>query len=111
MRGPGPKSNGPSMSIHAWTFFSAWNSASRSTFKSRTRGNLLNGSSRMGCFRSSMSAEQAWRGVPLIIMLQAPHTSSRHTLSHTTGVVGSPLAFTGFLRISISAETTFICGW
>ena len=111
MRGPGPKSKGPSMSIQAWVFFKASNKRVLSTFKSRTRGNLVSGSKPMGCLRSSIRAEQAWRGVPLMIMVQAPQTSSRHTLSQTTGVVGLPWAFTGFFLISIRADTTFICGW
>ncbi|SIC54350.1 Uncharacterised protein [Mycobacteroides abscessus subsp. abscessus] len=53
---------------------------------------------------------QDWRGLPFMIIEQAPHTSSRQFMSHAIGVVLSPLEFTGLRRISISAEITFIFG-
>ena len=52
----------------------------------------------------------AWRGLPLITIEQAPHTSSRQFDSHTTGLVLSPLALTGLRWISISALMTFMFG-
>ena len=51
--------------------------ALRSTIRSRTTGNVLIGSSRIGCSSLSISAVHAWRGLPLITIEQAPHTSSR----------------------------------
>ena len=73
-------------------------------------GNELSGARRMGCSSWSISDEHACRGLPLISIEQLPHTSSRHTLSHTTGSTFSPLALTGFLRISIRAPVTFMFG-
>jgi hypothetical protein len=49
----------------------------RSTCRSRTSGNLLSGSTRMGCSRLSTSAEQAMRALPLMRMAQEPQISSR----------------------------------
>ena len=49
----------------------------RSVARSRTTGNLENGSSRIGCSRLSISAEQAIRALPLISMAHDPQTSSR----------------------------------
>ncbi len=76
----------PSMGTQALTFFSDSNIRCRSTIRSRTSGNLVIGSRVTGCSSWSMSAVQAWRTLPFITMLQAPHTSSRQLQSQTTGV-------------------------
>ncbi len=62
----------------------------------------------MGCFSLSMRAEQAWRGTPLMTMEQAPQTSSRQLLSHTTGLIRFPALFTGFSWISMRQAITFM---
>jgi len=53
-------------------------------------------------------AEQDCLGFPFITMEQAPHTSSKQFISQATGVVFFPSAVTGFRRISIKAEITFM---
>src|SRR5690606_6357181 len=110
MRGPGPRSYVPSMGIHALTRLSASNIRERSTIRSRTTGNVFIGESRIGHSSLSTSAEQAWRGLPLMTIEQAPHTSSRQFDSQTTGFVRSPFALTGLRWISISALMTFMFG-
>src|SRR5882672_8701183 len=54
-------------------------------------------------------ALHAWRTRPLTSIEHAPHTSSRHEASHTTGATVSPPTVTGFFRISPSAAMTFMC--
>ncbi|MNF04159.1 hypothetical protein D3C80_2036100 [compost metagenome] len=78
--------------------------------RSRTTGKVFIGSIRTGCSRLSISAAQACRGLPLITIEQAPHTSSRQLESQQTGTVLSPLALTGLRWISIKALITFIPG-
>ena len=51
---------------------------------------MVNGSSVTGWSSLSTRAEHDWRALPLMSMVQAPHTSSRQPLSHTGGVVGVP---------------------
>src|ERR1700719_2391724 len=72
----------------------------RSVARSRTIGNLENGSSFTGCSRLSISAEQAMRAFPLISMAQEPQTSSRQLESKETGVVFLPSRVTGFSAMS-----------
>ncbi len=55
-----------------------------------------------------MRALQAWRTLPLMIMVQEPQTSSRQLASQTGGVVLPPSTVTGFRWISIRAEMTFM---
>src|SRR6185437_14635726 len=74
-------------------------------------GNLLKGSTVMGCSSLSTSAEQAMRARPLIRMAQDPHTSSRQFESYAIGVVALPSRVTGLSAISIMAEITFIPGF
>src|SRR5688572_13046249 len=71
----------------------------RSTNRSRTRGYFVIGSSVIGCSSLSTRAEQLWRVLPLMSIVQAPHTSSRHPLSHTGGVVWRPSLVTGWAAI------------
>src|SRR5260370_4213167 len=80
----------------------------RSVARSRTTGNLENGSSRIGCSRLSINAEQAIRALPLISIAHDPHTSSRQFESYVTGVVAFPSRVDGSAAISINAEMTFI---
>src|SRR3954469_24370858 len=93
IRGPGPKSYVPSIGIHAFTFFNESNIRLLSTCKSRTTGNVLIGSKRIGCSSWSTIAEQDWRGFPLITIEQAPQTSSKQFISQIIGVVFSPFLF------------------
>ena len=58
----------------------------------------------------STSALHDCRTRPLMRIVHEPHTSSRHTDSHATGVVFSPEAVTGRRWISMSALMTFIRG-
>src|SRR6202034_1269773 len=76
-RGPGPRSYVPSIGTQALTVFKFSKSTLRSTARSRTTGNLENGSRRIGCSRLSINAEHAMRARPLINMAHEPHTSSR----------------------------------
>src|SRR5690625_5267015 len=78
--------------------------------KSRTTGNVDIGSKRTGCSNWSTNAEHDLRAYPLITIEHAPHTSSKQFISHLTGVVFLPSAVTGFFRISINPEITFIFG-
>ena len=75
-------------------------------------GNLVIGSSVIGCSSFAISAEHDCRTRPLMIMVQAPQTSSRQLESHTTGEVALPSAVTGLRWISIRHEMTFAprCG-
>lgn len=98
------------MGTQARTRFRASNMRIRSTIRSRTRGNLVMGSSTTGCSSWSIRALQAWRTFPLMIMVQAPHTSSRQLASQTTGLTFAPCTVTGWRRTSISAEITFMRG-
>src|SRR5581483_4603984 len=77
MRGPGPRSYVPSTGTQALTRFRFSNSTLRSTARSRTTGNLLKGSMRMGCSNLSTSAEHAICALPLMSMAHDPQTSSR----------------------------------
>ena len=67
----------PSTGTHAFTLFRFSKSTLRSTARSRTTGNLENGSIVIGCSRLSTSAEHAMRALPLISMAHEPQTSSR----------------------------------
>ena len=99
------------MGIHALTRFRASNIGVRSTWRSRTTGNLVSGSSVTGPSPSvSISAAHDCRGFPFTSMVHEPHTSSRHEASQWTGVVRSPCFVTGCLRISIRHEITFMLG-
>src|ERR1700677_3602051 len=96
------------MGIQALTLDRAWNMGARSTTRSRTTLNLLKGATVMGWGRRSTSAVQAWRGLPLMSMEQAPQTSSRQLLSHTTGLTFLPALFTGLIWISMRQAMTFM---
>src|SRR5688500_14757885 len=83
----------------------------RSTYRSRITGNLLIGSSVIGDRSGetfSTSALHAWRTLPLISIVHAPHTSSRHALSQTGVVVCLPAAVTGWAATHWSTEITFM---
>src|SRR6202030_2646462 len=82
----------------------------RSVARSRTIGNLENGSSFTGCSRLSISAEQAMRAFPLISMAQEPQTSSRQLESKETGVVFLASRVTGFSAMSRKQMMMFIDG-
>src|SRR5579863_8284075 len=110
MRGPAPRSYVPSIGTQALTAFRFSKITLRSVARSRTMGNLENGSSLTGCSRLSISAEQAMRARPLISMAQEPQTSSRQFESYVIGVVALPSRVTGLAAISISEEITFIPG-
>jgi hypothetical protein len=93
--------------------FRSLNNRWRLTNKSRTIGNLLMGSSVIGSPGSpslSTSAEQLWRTLPLITMVQAPQTSSRQPASHTGGVVATPEVVVGLAAMYWRQEMMFICG-
>jgi hypothetical protein len=96
----------PSTGTQAFTFSRASNIFWRSTWRSRTTGNFVSGSSRIGCSSSSISAAQACRGTPLTSMLHAPHTSSMQLDSQTTGLTRRPSTVSGCWRRYMSAETT-----
>src|SRR5687767_15791704 len=98
------------MGTHALARFRSLNSRERSTHRSRITGNLLIGSSVIGCSSLSTRAEQLCRVLPLISIVHAPQTSSRQALSHTGEVVGVPSAVTGWAAIHWRTEITFICG-
>src|SRR5690242_13950656 len=113
MDGPVPRSYVPSMGIHALTRLRSLNSRWRSTNRSRTRGNLVIGSSVIAPSTVpilSTSAEQAWRVRPLMSIVQAPHTSSRHPLSQTGDVVSTPSVVTGWAAMYWRHEMTFMFG-
>src|ERR1039458_10194739 len=98
------------MGIQTLTAFKFSNKTDRSTCRSRTSGNLLSGSTRIGCSRLSTSDEQAMRARPLMRIAQEPQISSRQFESYVIGVVLWPLAVTGLPAISIIAEMTFMPG-
>src|SRR6516225_3611700 len=108
MRGPSPRLYVPAMGIQALTRFRDSNMDWRSTARSRTTGNLVIGSRRMGCTRRSTSAEHAIFTFPLITMAHEPQTSSRQLDSYETGVVFLPSRVTGFSAISRRQMITFI---
>lgn len=58
----------------------------------------------------STRAEQLWRALPLMTMVQAPQTSSRQPLSYTTGVVDLPSVVVGWAAMYCRQEITFIFG-
>src|SRR5215213_5286158 len=103
MGGPVPRSYVPSIGTHALARL-------RSTNRSRTSGNLVIGSSVIGCSSLSTKAEHDCRVLPLISIVQAPHTSSRQPLSHTGGVVCRPSVVTGRAAIHCRHEMTFMFG-
>src|ERR1700739_1900110 len=82
----------------------------RSVARSRTTGNLENGSSLTGCSRLSIRAEQAIRARPLMSMAQEPQTSSRQLESYVMGVVALPARVTGLAAMSMRQEITFMPG-
>src|SRR5678816_4626370 len=110
MRGPGPRSYVPWIGIQPLIRIRSLNMRPRSTDRSRTTGNLLIGSSVIGCVRRSTSAEQDCRTLPLTSIVQAPQTSSRQCASQATGVVFLPSAVTGFRWISMRQKITFMPG-
>src|SRR5271154_5418280 len=110
MRGPGPRSYVPSIGTQAFTALRFSKITLRSVARSRTTGNLENGSRRTGCSRLSIRAEQAMRARPLMSMAQDPQTSSRQFESYVTGVVCLPSRVTELAAISISEEITFMPG-
>src|SRR5260221_6491037 len=57
-----------------------------------------------------MSAEHACLTLPLMFMVQEPHTSSRQAASQAGGVVFFPSAVTGLRWICISTEMTLALG-
>ena len=65
------------MGTQAWTRFRFSKRTERSTWRSRTSGNLESGSTLMGCSRLSTSEEQAMRALPLMRMAHDPQISSR----------------------------------
>src|SRR5258706_13687187 len=77
MRGPAPRSYVPSIGTHALTALRFSKITLRSVARSRMTGNFENDSSRIGCSRLSINAEQAMRARPLISMAHDPQTSSR----------------------------------
>src|SRR5215475_8379066 len=98
------------MGIQARTRLSASNIFPRSTVRSRTRGNFFIGCSVIGWVSLSIRAEQACRTLPLITMVQDPHTSSRQAASQAGGVVRLPSEVTGLRWICIKTEITFALG-
>src|SRR5499425_3748488 len=98
------------MGIQALTRLRDSNMNWRSTARSRTTGNLVIGSRRMGCSRLSTSAEHAIFTFPLITMAHEPQTSSRQLDSYETGVVFLPSRVTGFSAMSRRQMMTFIEG-
>src|SRR6266478_491183 len=110
MRGPSPRSYVPSIGIQAFTRFRLSNMNWRSTARSRTSGNLLSGSMRIGRSSESTSAEQAMRALPLMSIAQEPQISSRQFESYEIGVVFFPSLVTGFSAMSRRQMITFIEG-
>src|SRR6516164_4354994 len=110
MRGPSPRLYVPSMGIQALTRFRDSNINWRSTARSRTTGNFVIGSRRMGCSRLSTRAEQAILTLPLMTIAHDPQTSSRQFDSYETGVVFLPSRVTGFSAISRRQMIAFIDG-
>src|SRR5450432_681644 len=111
MRGPAPRSYVPSTGTHAFTAFRFSKITLRSTAKSRTTGNLVSGSTRIGCSSWSTRAEQAMRALLLMTMAHDPHTSSRQFASYVMGEVVTPAVVTGLVAISIRLEITFMPGF
>src|SRR5215469_18794565 len=110
MRGPSPRLYVASIGIQALTRLRDSNMNWRSTARSRTTGNLVMGSRRIGCSRLSTSAEHAIFAFPLMTIAQDPQTSSRQLDSYETGVVFLPSRVTGFSAISRRQMITFIDG-
>src|SRR5512135_3448403 len=108
--GPGPAPYVMSTGIQACTFLKLTNRELRSTTRSRTTGNFVNGSMTTGSFRPSTRVLHACLGMPLMVIAHAPQTSSRQEHSHATGVVFLPSLVTGFFCMSIRAMMTFIPG-
>src|ERR1035441_2222265 len=98
------------MGTQALTAFKFSNKTDRSTCRSRTSGNLLSGSTRMGCSRLSTRAEQAMRALPLMRIAQEPQISSRQFESYVIGVVLWPPGVTGLAVTFIIGEMTFMPG-
>src|SRR5688500_4775819 len=98
------------MGTHALARFRSLNSRWRSTNRSRTRGNLLIGSSVIGSSSLSTRAEHDWRVLPLISIVQAPQTSSRQPLSHTGVVVCFHSVVTGLAAMYWRQEMMFMFG-
>src|SRR4051794_9010936 len=76
-------------------------------------GNLVIGSSVIGSLgspRRSTSAEHDCRVRPLMTIVQAPHTSSKHPLSHTGGVVCLPSVVVGWAAMYWRHEMMFMFG-
>ena len=94
------------MGTHALTVRNASNIFCRSTWRSRTSGNFVSGSSTIGCVSWSIRAAQACRGTPLTSIVHAPQTSSMQLESQTTGFTFCPRALTGCSRRYMSADTT-----
>lgn len=106
--GPKPRSNEPSTSIQARTFFRFSNIESRLTTRSRTKGNFVMGASVMTELPVAsriglISAVHAWRGLPLMSIEQEPQTSSKHPCSQAIGWTFSFFRLYGFFWISMSA--------
>src|SRR5207248_3008464 len=98
------------MGTQARTRLSASNIFCRSTVRSRTSGNFFIGWSVTGSLSLSIKAEQACRTLPLMIIVQDPHTSSRQAASQAGGVVVFPSVVTGLRWICISTEMTLAFG-
>lgn len=93
-------------------FLSVANIRDRSTTRSRITGNLVIGRSSIspGLASSSRSikAVQACRTRPLMIIVQAPQTSSRQLQSQATGATGLPSAVRPKAAIFCRALITFM---
>src|ERR1039458_2211674 len=98
------------MGTQALTAFRFSKRTERSTWRSRTNGNLLSGSTLIGCSTFATSVEQAILALPLMRIAQEPQISSRQLESYVTGVVARPLEVVGFIAISIKPEITFMPG-
>src|SRR5260370_41806842 len=77
----------------------------RSTARSRTTGNFERGARVMGWslfgpVSLSTRAEQAIVALPLVSMAQGPQISSRQVEAEVIGVVGLPVAATGWSAVS-----------
>ena len=99
------------MGIHACTRFRASNMRLRSTIRSRTTGNFASGSSVIGCVSLSTSDVQPIAGRPFTDIAHEPHTSSRQLISQAGAGTRVPSVVTGFVRTSMSAESTLCCGF
>src|SRR2546423_1184078 len=98
------------MGTQARTRLSASNIFGRSPVRSRTSGNFFIGCRVMGRVSLSINAEQACRTLPLMTIVQDPHTSSRQAASQDGGLVFLPSAVTGLRWICISTEMTLALG-